>query len=150
MEEKRQYLEKRHHGTSLFPADYYHCVYPAGLAGLPVHWHEEFEITRVQRGSCTYLINLEPCQVKEGDFLFLPSGMLHGIPEGKTRLLETDSFVFHPAMLGGRTDACGVKYIAPVEKGEICFPAVVRAEDTGREFSERLESLVGRLRRSFV
>lgn len=37
MEEKRQYLEKRHHGTSLFPADYYHCVYPAGLAGLPVH-----------------------------------------------------------------------------------------------------------------
>lgn len=150
MEEKRQYLEKRHHGTSLFPADYYHCVYPAGLAGLPVHWHEEFEITRVQRGSCTYLINLEPCQVKEGDFLFLPSGMLHGIPEGKTRLLETDSFVFHPAMLGGRTDACGVKYIAPVEKGEICFPAVVRAEDTDREFSERLESLVGRLRRSFV
>lgn len=150
MEEKRQYLEKRHHGTSLFPADYYHCVYPAGLAGLPVHWHEEFEITRVRRGSCTYLIDLEPCQVGEGDFLFLPSGMLHGIPEGKTRLLETDSFVFHPSLLGGRADACGVKYLAPVEKGEIRFPPVMRAKGSSPEFSERMERLFDRLKESFA
>ena len=51
MEEKRQYLEKNRHGTAIFPAEYYHCVYPAGLAGLPVHWHEEFEVTYVRKGT---------------------------------------------------------------------------------------------------
>ena len=45
MIEKKQYLEKTRHGTAMFPVEYYYCVYPAGLAGFPVHWHEEFEIT---------------------------------------------------------------------------------------------------------
>ena len=91
MREKEQYLEKNRHGSAVFPVEYYDCVYPAGLAGLPVHWHEEFEITYVRGGECTYLIDLEPVPVQEGDFLFLASGVLHGIPEGKTRFLETDS-----------------------------------------------------------
>ena len=130
MEEKRQYLEKNRHGTSIFPAEYYHCVYPAGLAGLPFHWHEEFEVTYVRKGRCTYLIDLAPCQVQEGDVLFLPSGVLHGIPEGKTRMLETDSVVFHPSMLGGRGDACQMKYVAPLEKGDVRFPEVIRAGET--------------------
>ncbi len=129
MDQKKQYLEKGHHGTRMFPVEYYDCVYPINLAGLPVHWHEEFEITYVRKGSCTYLIDLIPCQVKEGDFLFLPSGMLHGIPEGDLKLLETDSFVFHPGMLGGM-DACGVTYILPLEKGEIQFPSVISLSDS--------------------
>ena len=82
MEQKGQYLEKGRHGTPMFPVEYYDCEYPANLAGLPVHWHEEFEVTYVRKGSCTYLIDLMPIRVKKGDFLFLPSGVLHGIPEG--------------------------------------------------------------------
>ncbi len=123
---EKQYLEKTKHGTAMFPIDFYYCVYPAGLAGLPVHWHEEFEITSVQGGSCTYYIDLEPYPVAAGDFLFLPAGVLHGIPEGGTRFLETESFVFHPDLLGSRRDICHAKYAAPVETGEIRFPYVIR------------------------
>lgn len=140
MDEKRQYLEKGQHGTPMFPIEYYDCVYPVNLAGLPVHWHEEFEITYVRKGSCTYLIDLAPCKVKEGDFLFLPSGVLHGIPEGDLKLLETDSFVFHPGMLGG-TDVCGVKYITPLEKGEIRFPSVIPLKDQGVQLKRSFEQL---------
>lgn len=150
MDEKKQYLEKGRHGTSMFPAEYYHCVYPAGLAGLPVHWHEEFEITYVLKGRCTYLIDLKPCEVREGDFLFLPSGMLHGIPEGKTKMLETDSFVFHPGMLGGRGDVCGVKYIAPVEKGEIRFPSVIRPDQENAGLSRKLWEKFRYLKKDFA
>ena len=71
MEQKGQYLEKGRHGTPMFPVEYYDCEYPANLAGLPVHWHEEFEVTYVRKGSCTYLIDLMPIRVKKGDFLFL-------------------------------------------------------------------------------
>lgn len=148
MNEKRQYLEKGRHGTPLFPVEYYYCVYPAGLAGLPVHWHEEFEITFVKKGRCIYLIDLEPMEVREGDFLFLPSGMLHGIPEGRTKMLETDSFVFHPAMLGG-TDVCGAKYIAPLANREICFPPVLQ-EGEWKELSGKLRKIFLRLKRGFL
>ena len=143
MKGKEQYLEKGRHGTAMFPVEYYGCVYPAGLAGLPVHWHEEFEITCVQGGECTYLIDLQPVSVKKGDFLFLPSGVLHGIPEGKTKFLETDSFVFHPEMLGVRGDVCHTRYVLPVERGEIRFPFVIGGGAAGklRTVFERLKTI---------
>ena len=46
------------HGSIMFPLEYYHCIFPLSLSGLPVHWHEEFEITLVRKGSCTYQIDL--------------------------------------------------------------------------------------------
>ena len=148
MEQKGQYLEKGRHGTPMFPVEYYDCEYPANLAGLPVHWHEEFEVTYVRKGSCTYLIDLMPIRVKKGDFLFLPSGVLHGIPEGNTKMLETESFVFHPGMLGGM-DVCGVKYISPLENGDIRFPYVFSKEGAG-ELSKGLKMLFDRLKNSFL
>ena len=48
MEQKGQYLEKGRHGTPMFPVEYYDCEYPANLAGLPVHWQEEVEVTYVR------------------------------------------------------------------------------------------------------
>lgn len=143
MREKKDYLEKTTHGTRMFPVEYYDCVYPAALTGLPVHWHEEFEITYIREGGCRYLIDLEPYPVEKGDILFLPSGVLHGIPEGKTRLLETDSFVFHPDLLGGSQDVCAVRYVQPVRRGEICFPRVVRR---GEKASGRLAALLGEMK----
>lgn len=133
MEQREQYLEKAKHGSALFPMEYYHCLYPAGLSALPVHWHEEFEITYIRKGSCTYLVDLKPCHVREGDFLFFSSGMLHGIPEGGARDLETDSFVFHPEMLGTGKDACGVKYVGPVRRGEVRFPVLIGETGGGEE-----------------
>ena len=145
MKEKEQYLEKNRHGSPGFPVEYYDCVYPAGLAGLPVHWHEEFEITWVRGGKCMYFIDLQPVPVEEGDFLFLPSGVLHGIPEGKTDFLETDSFVFHPEMLGGPGDVCRTRYLLPVERGEIRFPFVI----SGKE-AVSLRQVFGRLKKVFL
>lgn len=142
--EKESYLEKTRHGTAMFPAEYYACTYPAGQAGLPVHWHEEFEITSVKRGSCVYMIDLQPYPVREGDFLFLPSGVLHGIPEGKANALETDSIVFHPEILGSRKDICQAKYILPVEEGEIRFPFVIRGGA-----ADHLNRVFEKLKRSF-
>lgn len=150
MDEKEQYLEKSRHGTPMFPAEYYHCEYPAGLAGLPVHWHEEFEVTQVLGGMCTYLIDLNPCQVRQGDFLFLPSGTLHGIPEGQSRQLQTDSFVFHPGMLGLPTDVCGARYIAPIEKGDIRFPAVIRPGREPDSLCASLDCIFTRIRKEFA
>lgn len=147
MVQKEQYLEKARHGSALFPMEYYHCLYPAWLSALPVHWHEEFEITYIRKGSCTYLIDLEACPVREGDLLFFASGVLHGIPEGEAQMLETDSFVFHPQMLGSRKDVCGVKYIGPAKSGEVRFPAVIHL---GEEGNSLMTEVFEKLKASFL
>ena len=46
---------------------------------LPVHWHKEFEITLVEKGSCTYQIDLQTYKIREGDVLLLPPEMQHAI-----------------------------------------------------------------------
>ena len=69
MEQKEEYLEKTNHGSPLFPIEYYHCLYPAGLSALPAHWHEEFEITYIRKGRCTYLVDLEACHAVESSGL---------------------------------------------------------------------------------
>lgn len=147
MEQKEEYLEKTNHGSPLFPIEYYHCLYPAGLSALPVHWHEEFEITYIRKGSCTYLVDLEACHAGEGDLLFFASGMLHGIPEGQVRELETDSFVFHPQMLGTGKDVCGVKYVGPARAGEVRFPAVIKKDAVE---SSGLAEVFEKLKKSFL
>ena len=133
------YREENRHGSPLFPIEYYNCVYPARLPGLPVHWHEEFEITCVRKGQGTYLIDLETCPVKEGDVLFLTSGILHGIPAGSTDFLETDSFVFHPSLLGGPLDLCSVypEGEDPVERLKKEFDS----EEEGHELAVKGELL---------
>ena len=147
MEQKEEYLEKTNHGSPLFPIEYYHCLYPAGLSALPVHWHEEFEITYIRKGSCTYLVDLEAYHAGEGDLLFFASGMLHGIPEGQVRELETDSFVFHPQMLGTGKDVCGVKYVGPARAGEVRFPAVIKKDAVE---SSGLAEVFEKLKKSFL
>lgn len=146
MEQKEQYLEKTRHGTAMFPVEHYYCSYPAGGAGLPAHWHEEFELTWVKKGSCSYMIGLKPCFVQEGDILFLPSGILHGIPEVRVREFKTDSFVFHPEIFGDRRDICQVKYISPVESGKIHFPTVISGKEAA---AEKLREVFAELSESF-
>ena len=126
---KEEYLEKTNHGSPPLSHRILSLSVPGGtFPPLPVHWHEEFEITYIRKGSCTYLVDLEACHAGEGDLLFFASGMLHGIPEGQVRELETDSFVFHPQMLGTGKDVCGVKYVGPARAGEVRFPAVIKKD----------------------
>lgn len=147
MIQKEQYLEKAKHGSPLFPIEYYHCLYPTGLSTLPVHWHEEFEITYIRKGSGTYLVDLEACHAEEGDLLFFASGTLHGIPEGGVRELETDSFVFHPQMLGTGKDVCGVKFVGPARTGEVRFPALIRKSE---EKEAGMAEVFEKLKKSFL
>lgn len=147
MNQKDRFMEKTKHGTVMFPVEYYDCRYPLGLPSLPVHWHEEFEITYIRKGRGIYLINLKPCRVEAGDILFFPSGILHGIPEEGIACMESDSFVFHPDLLGSGDDLCRLKYIEPLRRGETRFSPVIRA---GMQGADEMMRLLQALRRSFT
>ncbi len=130
MNQNPKLLETVRHGSVLFPLEYYHCVFPLGLGSLPVHWHEEFELTLVRKGSCTYQINLLPYDIAEGDLLLLPPGMLHGTGERPHTEFVTDSFVFRLEMLESQLpDSCTTQYFAPLAAGTISFPVYLPAKD---------------------
>lgn len=130
MNQNPNLLETVQHGSVMFPLEYYHCVFPLGVGNLPVHWHEEFEITLVRKGSCTYQIDLQPYTITEGDFLFLPPGMLHGTGEQPDAEFVTDSFVFRLDMLESQMpDACTTSFFTPLANGMIRFPVYLPASD---------------------
>lgn len=123
MNQNPKLQEPVQHGSVLFPLEFYHCVFPLGPGGLPVHWHEEFEITFVRKGSCTYQIDLTPYPISEGDFLLLPPEMLHGTGEYPDAGFTTDSFVFRLDMLMSQLpDSCTAQFLAPLSDGRIRFP----------------------------
>lgn len=131
MKQNPNLFEAVQHGSAMFPLEYYHCVFPLGISNLPVHWHEEFEITLVQKGTCIYQINLHPYKISQGDILILPPGMLHGTGEQPETEFITDSFVFCLDMLESqRTDSCTTEFFAPLTSGMLRFPVYLPAEDS--------------------
>lgn len=130
MKKNPNLFEAVRHGSVMFPLEFYHCVFPFGLGNLPVHWHKEFEITYVEKGSCIYQIDLHGYQIQEGDLLLVPPEMLHGTGEEPKKEFITDSFVFHMDMLESqRQDSCTARFFAPLTGGQLRFPVHLSAGD---------------------
>ena len=111
MNQNPDLLEPVQHGSAMFPLEYYPCVFPLGTGSLPVHWHEEFEITLVRKGSCTYQIDLQPVEQSQAEFI-------------------TDSFVFRLDLLESSIpDFCTTRFFVPLASGTIRFPVHLPASD---------------------
>ena len=71
------FVEKKRHGSSLFPIQYYHIDKTHPHYVMPAHWHKEFEIIRVTKGSFQVYVNNTPYLLSAGSILFLEGGTLH-------------------------------------------------------------------------
>lgn len=118
--------EAASHGTYAFPFGFYHCTIPESFIHLPLHWHEELEITRIQEGACLYHVDLQTYQVFAGDFIILSPHMLHGVSKVPDYTMASDSFVFNLRMLGSPypDEAC-IKYLRPVTSQKWQFPIIL-------------------------
>lgn len=115
--------EKNTHGTFLLPIQDYHCMIPEHFSVLPIHWHEEMEITLITKGCALYHIHLEPYPVKENDLIIIPPFFLHDIHQIENKPMASDSFVFHLDILNLKNlDACSIKYLSPLYDGRYTLP----------------------------
>ncbi len=77
-----RYKEIKQRGTLHFPIEYYHVNSRHPQYTMPYHWHEETELIRVLAGTLALTLEETSLTAKEGDFLIIGSGILHGgIPE---------------------------------------------------------------------
>ena len=80
-----KYLEQREyrvHGTFEFPFGYYR-VTPGHPRYIMVdHWHPEYEIIRINKGTLQFTLNGHQYTGREGDYFIVQDGALHsGIPQ---------------------------------------------------------------------
>ncbi|MCD7736161.1 MAG: AraC family transcriptional regulator [Lachnospiraceae bacterium] len=133
------FQERTSHGDTLLPVGYYHCHIPESYRSLPLHWHEEAELTYIEKGQVNYTINFETFSVKKGDLLFLSPHVLHGVSEQPECTLTSHSLVFHLSFLGSQTpDICTVKYLNPILNGKRHFAPVVHPEHPGYQRLKKL------------
>ena len=94
-------MELVEHGTSLFPVAFYHDNLME--EDVPWHWHDELEIFLVSEGATEVAVGTEKFIIKEGNGIFINSGILHGAWMHGTGGCRYHSIVFHPRLVGGNT-----------------------------------------------
>ena len=133
--EYMEYLQLKEgtpHGDFLSPLSYYEVNREGETFVLPIHWHEEMEITYIERGHGTYVVDLEEFSVKEGDIVVVSPKALHSSSLKHQEGIRTLTFVFHLNMLNSLlTDACAIKFFAPLMNGEFATAMVISSTTPG-------------------
>lgn len=74
--------EDRPRGTYEFPFEFHHIGQNHPRYVMSYHWHVEYEIIRILKGSLTVTLDEKSFTSNENDVIFVHSGILHsGIPE---------------------------------------------------------------------
>lgn len=97
------YRESRQRGTVDFPLEYHHVSPAHPQYNMALHWHVEFELIRILKGSFKIIIDDRAFFVPAGSFIFIPAGALHeGIPYD----CEYECLVFDMNIMMNKTDSC--------------------------------------------
>ena len=83
---------------------------------IPWHWHEEFEFGYLTGGAIRYKTAREEFILREGDGIFINSGVLHALhPEGNPESIRLHSQFFGREFLAGALgNIFDIRYLAPV------------------------------------
>lgn len=107
---KRQELTK--HGSLFFPVAAYDD--DLTLNSVEWHWHDEFEIDFVVAGSGVIEVNSQKFELKEGEGIFVNSGVLHAAHKTE-KSFRVHSMVFHADLIAGNDlSVFREKYILPL------------------------------------
>ena len=110
--------EKKQHGSVRIPYSYYQCRVPEYFPLVPLHWHDEFELSYIIRGKSEFVYGSERFVTDTGDIIIVPPGRLHAIyPHADFRQVY-DTLVFRAEMLGANREERGwVNCIEPLING---------------------------------
>lgn len=126
LEEFAQYHEIKTHAQQGFAYNVYLCAIPQDFERVRPHWHEQFEIIYLKRGTGVVTVDLQPYPVAAGDIVPVLPGRLHSI-EGSSERLEYENMIFSLEMLEGREDAwCRDACLVPLREGRLAVPDVIR------------------------
>lgn len=120
------YHERRPRGTFAFPVDLHYIDPTHPRYQMPFHWHLEFELIFVLKGSFALTMDTETVQLNAGDCAIIPDGIIHGgIPNDciyECIVLDINRFLEKGGIASaklGQTDfgkLCGKRYFCKGDK----------------------------------
>lgn len=128
--EYENYEEKKTHGNSNFPYVTYICSIPIDFTCVPNHWHNEFEIIYIKKGSGIISIDLDYFHVKEKDIILILPGQLHSIEQDSINTMEYENMIFSTDILISKhDDTCNSSYFKPMLKRLIQLPNIINDDN---------------------
>ena len=108
------------HGDVGLPISLYKVTYDKGNCSiLPAHWHQEFEVIYVSRGSGTFKIDTLTYTVEQGNLIIINSQELHSAFCDNEEGCDYFAFVFGMNYLcADKEDICQKRYIDPLLTGK--------------------------------
>ncbi len=106
--------ELQPHGTSEFPCAGYESEHTDSIHDfIPWHWHEEFEVIRITKGTMKLKVSSETFHVHTGEIAVINARALHAACGESYCKLQ--SLVFSPLLItGSMNSAFSLKYVTPV------------------------------------
>lgn len=109
---------------------------------IPWHWHDEFEFGHILGGSMLYKTNRHEFILKEGDGIFINSGVLHYLhPLEPLEKIRLQTQFFDKAFLAGSSGSVfDIKYITPVvEQKQLDAVPLYYENPKSREILEKMK-----------
>lgn len=83
-------------GTPDFPLEPYFLDENHPRYNMQFHWHKEYELINILKGSFTVILNGNSYELKEGESVFVPGGIIHG---GTPKNCLYEVIVFFPSIM---------------------------------------------------
>lgn len=112
---------------------------------LYLHWHNEFEIIYVEKGSIIYTIDTVSTKVSEGQAIIINSGQLHSAHTINGEGSLHHALLFDLNFLNSAiNDLCQNNYIDPLLNGDFRFPLIIDENYIwGRKVIEEVKEILG-------
>ena len=127
-----QLKENVNHGDFILPFTTYHGDICDGLVQIPIHWHEEIEITFIEKGLSELSVDLISYIAEEGSIFIIKPLSLHSIKKLPSANMKWNTMVFNLNMLNSAlTDGCLIKYLAPILNNQHELPLTLNKNSKG-------------------
>lgn len=111
------------HGSSAYPFAVYEYSGKAQTQ-VDMHWHKEYEIIYMEKGTFSLSINMKEYEVKAPALAFVSAGDLHSVSLNKKDI--ESAVVFDLEMLSFENyDGLQYKIIRPLLEKRLCFPQFI-------------------------
>lgn len=107
--------EKKEHTHLGMSIAIYNDFLKPDIYNVPLHWHDELEITYIQSGSCEFIINLIPYVAHTGSFVIISPNDMHSAKALSQKGCQCETIVFNVNMLKSMSmDIANANFITPL------------------------------------
>jgi AraC-like DNA-binding protein len=130
--------EKKQHGTPSFPVAYYYVDASHPQYHMPVHWHKEWELIRIQKGSLILHADQQEIIGTVGDFFLIRDSMLHGFTPQTDCIYDCLVFDLHGLFRGSEAFQ---KFLRPIYRLEF-LPEILYHKESQPELYALADALM--------